>query len=125
MSGMRLSIAKREYRRDNLERAFFMFMTQVKPKVRIRTIGTYCSDAFFILDRLPRKWVDFLLFDIKHSDADKQASLRGLIRQEVTACRTNPDKDARSYTRTFWYLVEFLRMVCVIEDGRMARKIKE
>lgn len=102
-----------------------MFMSSVKPQVKSKTLCTYCSDAFFILDKLPGKWLPYLLFNDVHSDATLKEQLEHLIRTDITAARSKPDKDARSYTRNFWYLIEFLRMLCVVENGRMPRRIGE
>ena len=123
MSGNTLSIRNNVFVLDMLQQAFFMFLSNIKPNVKSKTISTYCSDAFFILDKLPDKWVPYLLFNSVHSDETLKSELQQFIRKDITTARSCPDKDARSYTRNFWYLIEFLRMLCVIENARMTRRI--
>ena len=123
MNGTTLSIRNNTYRLEFIKQAFLMFMTQLKPKVTSKTVATYCSDAFFILEQLPGKWLPYLLFNDIHTDATLKEELQQFIRSDITATRSCPDKDARSYTRNFWFLIEFLRLLCVVENGRMPRRI--
>jgi hypothetical protein len=98
-------------------------MQEIKPGVKKRTISTYCSDAFFILDNLPETWLDELVTADESRDVELKRKLHDVIRQDITATRSHPETDARSYLHTFWYLIRFLRMLSVVESGRMPRRI--
>lgn len=127
MTGIVLSIRNNTYELGSLKKAFHMFMAYANPTVKARTVTTYCSDAFFILEQLPEKWISVLVLDKEHSDSEIQAKLQTYIRNDITGARTCPEKDARSYTKHFWKLIIFLRMLDVIEEGRLAmpRRIGE
>ena len=123
MDGTVLLIKNDLYQVECIRTAFFSFMEQIKPGVKRRTISTYCSDAFFILDSLPNSWLNELVMADESQDLELKKKLHDIIRRDITATRTHPETDARSYLRTFWYLIRFLRMLCVVESGRMPRRI--
>ncbi len=123
MSGTVLSIRNDSYQIERVREAFFSFMQEIKPGVKKRTISTYCSDAFFILDNLPETWLDELVTADESRDVELKKKLHGVIKQDITATRSHPETDARSYLHTFWYLIRFLRMLSVVESGRMPRRI--
>lgn len=123
MNGTILSIRNDSYRVERVREAFFSFMQEIKPGVKKRTISTYCSDAFFILDNLPDTWLDELVTADESRDVELKKKLHDVIRQDITATRSHPETDARSYLHTFWYLIRFLRMLSVVESGRMPRRI--
>ena len=123
MNGTVLSIRNDSYRIERVREAFFSFMQEIKPGVKKRTISTYCSDAFFILENLPEIWLDELVTADESRDVELKKKLHDVIRQDITATRSHPETDARSYLRTFWYLIRFLRMLSVVESGRMPRRI--
>lgn len=123
MNGTVLSIRNDSYQIERVREAFFSFMQEIKPGVKKRTISTYCSDAFFILDNLPETWLDELVTADESRDAELKKKLHDVIKQDITATRSHPETDARSYLHTFWYLIRFLRMLSVVESGRMPRRI--
>lgn len=123
MNGTVLSIRNDSYQIERVREAFFSFMQEIKPGVKKRTISTYCSDAFFILDNLPETWLDELVTADESRDVELKKKLHGVIKQDITATRSHPETDARSYLHTFWYLIRFLRMLSVVESGRMPRRI--
>ena len=119
MNGTILSIRNEQYNADSIRESFNLFMRAVNPTLKEKTLRTYCSDAIFIWEQLPSAWVNQLVTDRDKSDKEHQEWLRNLIRSDITATRTNPDKDAKAYTRHFWHLIEFLRIFYLIEDGRL------
>ena len=123
MNGTVLSIRDDSYQIERVREAFFSFMQEIKPGVKKRTISTYCSDAFFILDNLPETWLDELVTADESRDVELKKKLHAVIKQDITATRSHPETDARSYLHTFWYLIRFLRMLSVVESGRMPRRI--
>lgn len=123
MNGTVLSIRNDSYQIERVREAFFSFMQEIKPGVKKRTISTYCSDAFFILDNLPETWLDELVTSDGSRDVELKKKLHDVIKQDITAARSHPETDARSYLHTFWYLIRFLRMLSVVESGRMPRRI--
>lgn len=123
MNGTVLLIKNDLYQVECIRTAFFSYMEQIKPGVKKRTISTYCSDAFFILDNLPRSWLNELVMADESQDSELKKKLHDIIQRDITATRTHPETDARSYLRTFWYLIRFLRLLCVVESGRMPRRI--
>lgn len=123
MNGTVLSIRNDSYQIERVREAFFSFMQEIKPGVKKRTISTYCSDAFFILDNLPETWLDELVTSDESRDVVLKKKLHDVIKQDITATRSHPETDARSYLHTFWYLIRFLRMLSVVESGRMPRRI--
>lgn len=127
MSGTILSIRNDNYNLDYIKKAFHLFMTLSNPQLKPKTLATYCSDAFYIYDQLPERWVANIITDKEHSDVELQNKLQVYIRNDITGARVCPDKDARSYTKHFWQLITFLRMLYIIEEGRLAtpRRIGE
>ena len=127
MNGMILSPENEIYDSENLRAAFLLFMQHVNSTVKPKTLSTYCSDALFIWSQLPDRWVWQIVDDTTISDKDWQARLKNYIRQDITAARSCPDKDARSYTKHFWQLIIFLRIFRCIEKGQQAtpRRIGE
>lgn len=125
MNGTVLLIRNDFYRVDCVRDAFFSFMEQIKPGVKRRTISTYCSDAFFILDNLPGVWLNELVTADESRDAELKKKLHDIVLRDITATRSHPETGARSYLHTFWYLIRFLRMLCVVESGSMPRRIGE
>lgn len=125
MNGTVLLIRNDYYKVEAVRDAFFSFMQEIKPGVKRRTISTYCSDAFFILDNIPHSWLNELVTADVSRDVELKKKLHDIIRRDITATRSHPDTDARSYLHTFWYLVRFLRILCVVESGRMPRRIGE
>jgi len=123
MNGTVLLIKNDLYQVECIRTAFFSYMEQIKPGVKKRTISTYCADAFFILDNLPKSWLNELVTADESQDPELKKKLHDIIRRDITATRTHPEADARSYLHTFWYLIQFLRMLCVVESGRMPRRI--
>lgn len=99
--------------------AFQIFMEASHPNVKPKTLSTYCSDAFFIWERLPESWVWDIVAGKTYSDAIWKLRLQTCIRRDITAVRTQPDKDARSYTGRFWQLIIFLRIFDKIDEGRL------
>lgn len=122
-----LSISNDVYDVGHIRTAFCMFMREINPKLNPRTLKTYCSDALFIWAQLPERWVRQIVEGGEHSDEIWKSKLKSYIRKDITAARTCPDKDARSYTKHFWQLILFLRMLRQIEEGRlgMPRRIGE
>ena len=100
--------------------AFYTYMHETNPKVNPRTLKTYCSDAVFIWSQLPDQWVWDIVDGGEYSDEEWKARLRTYIRRDITATRTCPDKDARSYTKHSWQLIMFLRIFQNIVKGRLA-----
>lgn len=120
MNQSTLMIKDEAYSLDSVKHAFLIYMTTLNPKVKTKTLQTYCSDAFFIYEQLPIRWLEGIVDNSDTTDADLKEHLYVLIRNDITATRQFPDKDARSYLRRFWQLVEFLRMICVLEEGHLA-----
>ena len=127
MSGMILSPKNETYNSEKLRAAFLLFMQHVNPAVKPKTLSTYCSDALFIWSQLPDRWVWQIVDDTTVPDNDWQTRIKNYIRQDITAARSCPDKDARSYTKHFWQLIIFLRIFRCIENGQLAtpRRIGE
>lgn len=125
MTGTILLIKNDYYKVEAVRDAFFSFMQEIKPGVKRRTISTYCSDAFFILDNIPNSWLNELVTADINREVELKKKLHDIIRRDITAARSHPETDARSYLHTFWYLVRFLRILCVVESGRMPRRIGE
>lgn len=119
--------AKETYDAAHIRDAFYMFMQQCNTRINPKTLKTYCSDALFIWAQLPERWVQEVVAGGEYSDEEWQNRLRTYIRRDITAARSCPDKDARSYTKHFWQLIIFLRILNRIEEGRLAtpRRIGE
>lgn len=112
--------ANESYNAAHIKDSFYMFMQQANPKIKPKTLKTYCSDALFIWAQLPEKWVQKIVDGGEYTDEEWQSRLRVYIRNDITATRSCPDKDARSYTKHFWQLIMFLRILNCIEEGRIA-----
>ena len=106
MTGTTLSLKNDVYDVDCIKKAFKEFLSLTCPKLKTQTVSTYCSDAFFILEQF--------------GDDKLQDKLRIYIRNDITGARVCPDKDARSYTKHFWHLIRFLRILSTAVDGRVA-----
>lgn len=115
------------YDAAHIKDAFCMFMQQANPGIKPKTLKTYCSDALFIWTQLPERWVHEVVAGGEYSDEEWQVKLQTYIRRDITATRSCPDKDARSYTKHFWQLIVFLRILNCIEEGHIAtpRRIGE
>ena len=120
MNGTTLSIRNDVYDLEHIRKAFHAYMVLANPKLKPRTLNTYCSDAFFIFEQLPESWVRHLVADTTTPDADLQKRLQDIILNDITSARTCPEKDAKAYTRHFWHLLEFLRILYTVEEGRIA-----
>lgn len=127
MNGTILSSKNELYDSVHIKSAFDLFMEIANPTVKPKTLKTYCSDAMFIWEQLPDKWVWKIVADTEKSDEEWKDAIFNCIRRDITATRTCPDKDAHSYTRHFWQLIIFLRIFTSIEEGRIAtpRRIGE
>ena len=108
------------YDATHIRAAFYLYMQETHPTVNSKTLKTYCSDAVFIWAQLPDRWVWDIVDGGEYSDEDWKAKLQTYIRRDITAARTCPDKDARSYTKHFWQLILFLRIFQHIVKGRLA-----
>lgn len=124
MNGTTLLIKNNEYHSEYIQRAFYLFLSSTKPNIKPRTISTYCSDAFFILEKLPQRWVTSIISDESTDESELKKRLYDIIRRDITATRSCPDKDAKSYTRNFWNLILFLRIICLVDEGKMPRRIR-
>lgn len=102
-----------------LKSAYQMYLKSIYPKAKPGTIRTYCSDAFFIYNQLPLDWVLDYISNPKN-DNENRLRLRTLIRNDITATRSHPDKDASSYNKSFWNFIGFLRMAAVLFESRLA-----
>lgn len=122
-----ITTANGTYKAESIRAAFFVFMQQVNPKIKPRTLKTYCSDAMFIWEQLPERWVAEVVDGGEYSDEEWKSKLQNYIRRDITATRSCPDKDAYSYTKHFWQLITFLRILKQIEEGRLGtpRRIGE
>jgi hypothetical protein len=127
MNGTILSSRNESYKAEHIKAAFEKFMCIANPTVKPKTLKTYCSDAMFIWEQLPDKWVWKIVDGVERCDAEWKVLIQTYIRRDITATRTCPDKDARSYTKHFWQLILFLRIFNLIEEGRIAtpRRIGE
>lgn len=119
MPGTILSNRNETYKADFIKSAFRLFMETAHPGVKSRTLSTYCSDALFIWEQFPNSWVWDIVDGKGYSDDVWKEKIQTCIRQDITATRTSPDKDARSYTNRFWQLILFLRILDKIEEGRV------
>ena len=120
-----VTIKNCDYNTDELKHAFWMFLRNSNRTATDRTILTYSRDAFYILEKLPERWIAFFLFDTEYSDAEMKETLEFIIARDITADRKFPAKDARSYTKHFWNLVVFLRIISVVDNARAPRRIGE
>lgn len=119
MNGTISSRRSELYKSECIREAFRLFMETAHPKVKPRTLSTYCSDALFIWEQLPDSWVWDIVEGKTYSDEEWKLKIQTCIRQDITAARTCPDKDAKSYTGRFWQLILFLRIFDKIEEGRL------
>lgn len=119
MNGTTLLLRNDVYEIGYIKKAFKEFMEFTCPKLKTQTVSTYCSDAFFILEQLPDKWVKEIVYSTVGDD-ELQDKLRTYIRNDITGARVCPDKDARSYTKHFWQLIKFLRILSIAVEGRVA-----
>lgn len=100
-----------------------MFLCSIYHTAKNRTLLTYTRDAFFILERIPDKWLPIFLFAVEYSDNELKEILEYMIARDITATRKNPTKDARSYAKHFWHLILFLRITAVIDNAKAPRRI--
>ena len=121
--GTTISIKGFEYNTEGLKHAFWMYLREVNITASDRTVLTYSRDAFYILERLPERWIQFFLFDVEYTDKEMKETLEFIIARDITADRKYPAKDARSYTKHFWNLVLFLRILTVVDNARAPRRI--
>lgn len=120
MNGTTLSIRNDVYKIESIKKAFQDYMKLANPNLKPKTLATYCSDAFFIYEQFPEKWVRNLIVDTHTPDDILRGRIQNIIRNDITLTRAKPDRDAKAYTRHFWHLLEFLRIVYIVEEGRLA-----